>query len=816
MLPLQLRMENFGSFREPTTVDFTDADYFVLVGPTGAGKTTVIDAICFSLYGTVPRWGKENVVALALAPSASLGRVALVFEAGGRRYGVIRVLARSGKKGTVGTKEARLDELDRAVPVDADLTELLAAVVRPLAEGEQVTGAVVELTGLEYRYFTQCVVLPQGQFAEFLHAKPSDRQDLLVRLLNAGIYDRIRARAVREEERADQAATFARGELDRLAGADEAAEAAAEDRLHTLRALAADTEESAEELAALEEALQTANQEHDLAQRRRGALAALAMPAEVATLSESIRQAEEAKRTLARDIAKAEEAEQQAEANQAEAGDKTTLADALRAHHDKDRLEGELAKHENDLAATATEIATLADRLQQAKEALQQAERHRQAVRDQDTAADLAARLQVGEPCPVCLRPLTELPDHALSADLASADDAARQAKTNLDKAHGAHRKAELAHAQHAAAHRQADSQLVELTPTLQANPDREALRASLDAAEKAERQASAARAETRKLRRLHKEAEEEAAGLHQQAKEEWKRLETARDTVAGLRPPTLPRDDLEHAWQVLLEWRDTTVLTVDANLRELKRHVLDARQARDEQRDALVEPLGQQGLKIPPDPTPTAIRILVAEEVTRAEGYLQRVRDNRARAAKLAKQIGEYEQARRVAHTLAGLLRANNFEQWLCSEALALLMAAASETLRELSAGQYELALNDRTTAIEVIDYGEAGLRRSVRTLSGGETFQAALALALALSERVAGLAAAAARSLDSIFLDEGFGTLDPATLETVAATLERLAGGERMVGIVTHVPALAESVPVRFEIRRDERGSHLTKVTT
>jgi exonuclease SbcC len=99
--------------------------------------------------------------------------------------------------------------------------------------------------------------------------------------------------------------------------------------------------------------------------------------------------------------------------------------------------------------------------------------------------------------------------------------------------------------------------------------------------------------------------------------------------------------------------------------------------------------------------------------------------------------------------------------------------MTAASETLRELSAGQYELALNERTNAIEVIDYGEAGLRRSVRTLSGGETFQAALALALALSERVAGLAAAAARSLDSIFLDEGFGTLDPTTLETVAATL-------------------------------------------
>ncbi|MEV4021136.1 SbcC/MukB-like Walker B domain-containing protein [Nonomuraea angiospora] len=135
------------------------------------------------------------------------------------------------------------------------------------------------------------------------------------------------------------------------------------------------------------------------------------------------------------------------------------------------------------------------------------------------------------------------------------------------------------------------------------------------------------------------------------------------------------------------------------------------------------------------------------------------------------------------------------------------MLVASASDTLRELSDGQYELALGDKTGDIEVIDYGEAGLRRSARTLSGGETFQAALALALALSGAVA-------RGLDSIFLDEGFGTLDPATLDTVAGTLERLAAGQdRLIGVVTHVPALADRVPVRFEVRRDGKGSHVRK---
>ncbi|WP_444968373.1 SbcC/MukB-like Walker B domain-containing protein [Verrucosispora sioxanthis] len=99
------------------------------------------------------------------------------------------------------------------------------------------------------------------------------------------------------------------------------------------------------------------------------------------------------------------------------------------------------------------------------------------------------------------------------------------------------------------------------------------------------------------------------------------------------------------------------------------------------------------------------------------------------------------------------------------------------------------------------------------MRTLSGGETFQASLALALALSEQLAGMSTTAA-SLESIVLDEGFGTLDAATLDTVAATLENLAArGDRMVGVVTHVPALAERIPVRFEVHKDARSARVER---
>src|SRR5215831_14268404 len=111
MRPIRLLLEGFGCYRETAEADFSGVDFFALVGPTGAGKSTVIDGLCFALYGTVPRWGKENVISQALAPAANLCRVCLVFESAGTRYGVVRALTRDAR-GQVHTKEARLERLD--------------------------------------------------------------------------------------------------------------------------------------------------------------------------------------------------------------------------------------------------------------------------------------------------------------------------------------------------------------------------------------------------------------------------------------------------------------------------------------------------------------------------------------------------------------------------------------------------------------------------------------------------------------------------------------------------------------------------------
>jgi exonuclease SbcC len=178
-----------------------------------------------------------------------------------------------------------------------------------------------------------------------------------------------------------------------------------------------------------------------------------------------------------------------------------------------------------------------------------------------------------------------------------------------------------------------------------------------------------------------------------------------------------------------------------------------------------------------------------------------------------LAEEVARCKEEEQVAKMLGNLLKSNGFEAWLCAEALESLVTEASEILMQLSGGQYELHRDARNDLV-VLDHNDAGTTRPVNTLSGGETFQASLAMALALSHQVVGLSGGK-RDLNSMFLDEGFGTLDEATLDTVAATLERLASEtDRMVGIVTHVPALAERVPVQFNVTRDGASSRLRRV--
>jgi exonuclease SbcC len=288
-----------------------------------------------------------------------------------------------------------------------------------------------------------------------------------------------------------------------------------------------------------------------------------------------------------------------------------------------------------------------------------------------------------------------------------------------------------------------------------------------------------------------------------------WREFDAARDGLASFGPPPADRDDLAVAWTALGDWLAGQVDARRGARESGAADVTTADAAVAAVRARLVGLFTAAGLDPPGDDFARAA--IVAVE--RADAAHRRVVERVAEAARLRSVRAGLERDAQVARALAGHLRADRFERWLLAEALDALVDGASRILRELSGGQYDLG-HDKGD-FYVIDHHDAGLRRAVRTLSGGETFQASLALALALSEQLAGMSAGAA-SLESIVLDEGFGTLDATTLDTVAATLENLAArGDRMVGVVTHVGALAERIPVRFEVSRDARTARVQRIS-
>lgn len=148
-------------------------------------------------------------------------------------------------------------------------------------------------------------------------------------------------------------------------------------------------------------------------------------------------------------------------------------------------------------------------------------------------------------------------------------------------------------------------------------------------------------------------------------------------------------------------------------------------------------------------------------------------------------------------------------------------VLIAASTRLRQMSSGRYEFVHDDsagtngRTGGLGIRVHDEyTGKERETSTLSGGETFFASLALALGLADVVS--AEAGGRALDTIFIDEGFGTLDPETLDLVMGVLDELRSGGRVIGVVSHVDEMRARIPSQLHVIRGEDGSRIKALGT
>jgi exonuclease SbcC len=384
-------------------------------------------------------------------------------------------------------------------------------------------------------------------------------------------------------------------------------------------------------------------------------------------------------------------------------------------------------------------------------------------------------------------------------------------AKKAASKARDASSKAASAHAAAQAAVKGLEEQAAELTSELKDHPDPDAITATLTSIKEAEVALEDKQAFESQVRRDLEDARAALGTARDQENAARTAFESARDGLVPLEPPPAAREDLAADWDRLIGWAKTRQSALAKETKDAEKAVNAGRVKLAKLNDALEAACTGCGLEVGRG---SVVEAAVTAH-TQAIESVKQIEKAIADATKMRRQLKGARLEQATNHELANHLsaKAGMFESWIVGAALERLVQGAGEILRELSDDQYSLRIDDKGSFL-VTDRHNADETRSARTLSGGETFLASLALALALADQLADLATEGAAHLDAIFLDEGFGTLDDQTLRTVADTVEKLASSGRMVGVVTHVKELADSVPLHFRVKKDSGGSTVERI--
>lgn len=926
MRPLRLTLSAFGPYAAETTLDLEKlgkGGLYLITGDTGAGKTTIFDAITYALYDHSSSGIREgSMLRCKYADDKTPTFVELEFEVHGVRYMVRRnpEYQRPKARGEGMTTEK------------ADATLTYPDDRPPVTKAKDVTAAVQEIIGLDYNQFSQIVLIAQGQFTKLLNASTEERSRIFRKLFRTQRYAQLQERLQAEAAALNQQRTAQNAKLDSLLGGlqfapdDPDAEA-----LRTLcaqtvpeTALALLDALTARQAAALEEAgtaLQTTEAQLDTVQQQLGAAAqaqrlaqqlaarqaelAAARPALDAARAEADRHAGDAAQldALTAQVTQAQSALAAYDAldalcrQQTEARDAARLA-AAQAHKRRtqlDSLNAALAAAETELSALAdadtrllalqthsTQLAQrgealakleqrLADCQRQAKAAHKAQENYRAAAATQDEARArqntlerafldaqaglLAESLVEGAPCPVCGS--THHPARALlphTAPTQAQVEAARQSAATADRqAQNASAAAQsaLAAANEAkiSLRRDAETLLPErftapegtvpLTFALMTNVLAEETAALQTAQADCATQCRQAEADCRRKAQLEadRQAKTRQRPALEQAAAEADRSAAAQNAGADAlegqiaeRRAALPyprRADAQAALDKLEADRSALRTGMDTAQRRLKQAEQTVAAA-----EAAVDALTAQQTAAQKE-----LPARSAEELTAQQTALTAARETlRSREKQLSAQLlpnrktaAQYRAAAEARQTLesrwqwvsalaataGGTLTSKQkikLEAYIQMNYLDRILRYANTRLMQMTAGQYELerigAENQRSQSgldLGVIDHYN-GTRRSVKTLSGGESFKASLALALGLSDEVQ--SSAGGIRLDTLFLDEGFGSLDEESLELAIRVLSGLTEGDRLVGIISHVGALKDRIDRQVVVHKARTG--------
>lgn len=881
----KLTVSGFGPFSGKHTVDFdalSSNGLFIVSGPTGAGKTAVLDAISFALYGETTGEGQASgnrdgrsgadLRCRACTPMQPT-MVAVEFSAGGKKYLAERnpEYERARERGDGVTRQAATASL-KVWSTKANAWEL-----RKDGKLSAVNAEIEQIIGLNAEQFRRVIVIPQGRFREVLVSEHADRQKLLQRIFDTEVYERFELVLKDRANKAEDAMKAVKQRLDAVLADQPWATGMPGDDVAKELATKRDAAETA--LRAATAALDAIDKQRDKALAERAAaidLAGLverssAAQAKLAKCRASVEHSKDRRAELKRARAAAEPmraikvhdaAERQlterkaavpeakkavADAKKAEAAARKELAEATKAtdeiskcdtrigkltvtraeelkkasERDKTRRELEalvrrVAGQEQAVLAKKAEAAAATKSVTAART---EAEDAREAF-IRGTAARLAGELKPNCPCPVCgskkhpspVEAEEDVPDaealESLEAELAEAEqdrDALKEAHTaaalELQKLKTEKSAKEQALA--ALAEPKDIGALDEEVSKLQRKVS--ALKTALSSAQSShDRATKALQASSEMLARVEQDEAGCKAALESAATALAAAMQAGgfSDARAVLADARTEREMDEWAAKEAAEDRDLTA--AESAAETLKTQVngrvapdVTALEARCNEVESRRNIASQK-------------RDVDRAEHQRLKGILtsvQTILQDRTGAEAEQRELGALRDF--VLGDTGGGERIS-LHAWVLGAVLEQVVQLATLRMRHLTKGRYDLVRAEGTTDrranagldIEVLD-SFTGTRRAARTLSGGETFLASLSLALALAEVAE--SRQGGRRLETVFIDEGFGTLDTETLDLAMNALCSMQQQGRVVGVISHVEEMKRQIAVQLQVSRD-----------
>ena len=875
MKPVSVRFQCFGPYMTEQFIDFSQLEkngLFLICGETGAGKTTILDAMCYALYGESSggQRGELENMRCKLAEKTDETFVEFIFYSMGKRYKFSRSLK---------FKTKNLHSYHNCYLWKDGVWEVLDTGIK------QVAARAEKIVGLTSSQFRQVIILPQGKFEEFLVSDSKKKEEILVTLFNVQQWSRIteeigrrvnaRAAVLNQEkiaiseglrrygcenlEAMREKRTGLEESLVLTKAESEAARKALEEAEERYAAAKVDSELFAQlsraelrygELRQQEAAMNREAQmlaRADAAEQLRPVYGEFRAAADAASRTEADRNRAKLRRTQAEDALKkamdalsAQEAGREKhmknqklllvleQAREVYASLEGLSREAAQAKTAWENGEKERKIKQQELENRETELAQAFAGQEQARECYDTA----QIAYRRSIGGILAQTLEAGKPCPVCGSTSHPVPavrekDHVSEAELDKRNkeltrwgktvSAAMKARTQAETARN---QAQERSAQAKQALDNAQNRLeLALNQRIRGIDDANQLESNIV---QLQRQIREYEQLGRKLLDAKTAAEGTAAAAELAAADCEKLLETARETLERCR----------QAWEQALAASDFAgegdFLGADLDpAKKQKRYgalaawradLKHGEAALQEQRSRLEgrEKPDMQAIRQTRDQAEVYSRTLAERVILDGKLLKDMAADEKKLNARLEanrEALVQLETDQVFARRLAGS-HGVGLQRYVLGVMMNAITAQANRLLENVYGGRYRLHRTDETTGrtlkggleLEVSD-SQNSQRRSVRTLSGGEKFLVALSLAIGLSTVVQ--AQGEGIRLEAMFIDEGFGSLDREAIQDALDILQSIRHTAGVVGIISHVDALAETIPAQLQITKGRRGS-------